>query len=886
MRLKDYQLDVLDALERYLGILESEKSDAFDYYDFQQSKGKNPTLGDYTTAAWQAGQTQGVVASSLAHKSYYDGLGQPIPSLCLKVPTGGGKTLLATKAVDLIQTRYFKRQTGLVLWIVPSSAIYQQTKAQLSKKSHPYRQMLERASGGRVKFFEKGATLTKQDTDNHLCVMLMMLQASNRKTKDVLKMFQNSGSYSDFFPDVDDYAALNAFWQATPNLDRYDLGDDFQPSVNTGIAIKQSLGNTLRLLRPMIVVDEGHKAYSEGARDTLTGFNPSFILELSATPNMRSHGSNVLCDVSGMALLREEMIKLPIVIDDHLGKTWKAALEDAWEQTQSLDKDATKNKKTTGDYIRPILLVRVDRTGKEQRDNKFLHSEDVREYMSGTLGLQPNAIRVKSASKDEIAGEDLLSPYSPVRVIITKDALREGWDCPFAYVLAVLSTSKSETAMTQMIGRVLRQPYARRANIKSLNMCYVHCLDQDVKDVVNRIRKGLEDEGMTEVDQFILGASGATDSVPMEQITLKRRKAWKGRKILLPRVLVRDSNASGGTDARPIDYDRDILGALDWEALSYRKADTVTLADDLSLSTRTVLQLVEVEEQYDLLATSPSEKVKHEIEPQAVQHLAAKINQLGQSFLIRKLIDLVPNPWQAARILNDAMATLLARPEYNEARLEKSKLSLIDAIKTDLREQIEEQSEIIFRAKVKSGEITFRLLGSGMDFAMKDSITINIPRGAGLLTSHGKELQKPLYEKIYAPQLNSLEQQAAIYLDGQDPLKWWHRVAVSAQKDYFLQGWKRAKVFPDFLCWMELDSDGGAARLLALETKGKHLDGSDTAWKEKLFDVLQEAYESGQELGQLELTDKQAEKMTFKLLMQTQDEKAMLNELAGVIGVK
>ena len=373
MRLKDYQLDVLEALERYLAILESEKSDAFDFYDFQQSKGKNPSLADYTTAAWQTGQTQGVVASSLAHKSYYDGLGQPIPSLCLKVPTGGGKTLLATKAVDIIQTRYFKRQTGLVLWIVPSSAIYQQTKEQLSKKSHPYHQMLERASGGRVKFFEKGARLTKQDTDNHLCVMLMMLQASNRKTKDVLKMFQDASGYSDFFPDVDDYAALNAFWQATPNLDRYDLGDGFEPSVNKGMAIKQSLGNTLRLLRPMIIVDEGHKAYSEGARDTLTGFNPSFILELSATPNMRSHGSNVLCDVSGMALLREEMIKLPIVIDDHIGKSWKEALEAAWEQTQALDADGRESQKTTGDYIRPILLVRVDRTGKEQRDNKFLH---------------------------------------------------------------------------------------------------------------------------------------------------------------------------------------------------------------------------------------------------------------------------------------------------------------------------------------------------------------------------------------------------------------------------------------------------------------------------------------------------------------------------------
>ena len=741
MRLKDYQLDVLEALERYLAILESEKSDAFEYYDFQQSKGKNPTLADYTTGAWQVGQTQGVVASSLAHKSYYDGLGQPIPSLCLKVPTGGGKTLLATKAVDIIQTRYFKRQTGLVLWIVPSSAIYQQTKAQLSKKSHPYRQMLERASGGRVKFFEKGATLTKQHTDNYLCVMLMMLQAGNVKTKETRKMFQDASGYSDFFPDVDDYAALNAFWQSTPNLDRYDLGDGFEPSVNKGMAIKQSLGNTLRLLRPMIVVDEGHKAYSEGARDTLTGFNPSFILELSATPNMRSHGSNVLCDVSGMALLREEMIKLPIVIDDHIGKSWKEALEAAWEQTQTLDSDGRESQKTTGDYIRPIMLVRVDRTGKEQRDNRFLHSEDVREYMTDTLGLQPDAIRVKSASKDEIAGEDLLSPYSPVRVIITKDALREGWDCPFAYVLAVLSTSKSETAMTQMIGRVLRQPYARRAKVDSLNMCYVHCLDQDVKEVVGRIRKGLEDEGMTGVDQFIMGAQGASDSVPMQQVTLGRRKAFKGRKILLPRVLVRE----GDTGARPLDYDRDILGGMDWESLSYSKAETVELAEDLSLSTRTVVQLVEEKAQYDLLAGNPAQSPK--VSQQPIQHLPSGTKPLQNVFLIRKLIDIVPNPWQAARILNEAMDTILALPKYDAARLAKSKLSLIDAIKTDLRGQIEAQSEALFRAKVKSGEITFRLLGSGMDFAMHDTITVTIPQGAGVLTAKGgHDLVKPLYE--------------------------------------------------------------------------------------------------------------------------------------------
>ena len=280
-----------------------------------------------------------------------------------------------------------------------------------------------------------------------------------------------------------------------------------------------------------------------------------------------------------------------------------------------------------------------------------------------------------------------------------------------------------------------------------------------MKEVVGRIRKGLEDEGMTGVDQFIMGAQGASDSVPMQQVTLGRRKAFKGRKILLPRVLVRESEA----DARPLDYDRDILGGLDWEALSYSKADTVELAEDLSLSARTVVQLVEKDAQLDLLAGTPTPRPK--LTQEAVQHIQNDKGELQNIFLIRKLIDLVPNPWQAARILKEAMATLLARTNYDAARLAKSQLSLIDAIKNDLRAQIEIQSEALFRAKVKAGEITFRLLGSGIDFAMHDTITVTIPQGAGVLTAKGgHDLVKPLYEKVYRAQLNPLEQQAAIYL--------------------------------------------------------------------------------------------------------------------------
>lgn len=861
MKLKDYQQDVVDRLGNYLRELEAAKKKTDKQIKVLTENDLDIPAGlDPNKDAWVAGQRQGIVQSTLPYKAYSDGVGRPVPNLCLKVPTGGGKTLIAAHAVGAINNDYFKRQTGFVLWIVPSDAIYQQTKAQLAQKSHPFRQVLERLSGGRVKFFEKGARFTKVDTDNYLCVMLMMLQASNRKTKETLKMFQDSGGYSDFFPEVDDYAALNALWQAVPNLDRYDLGDG-EPNVNTGIAVKQSLGNALRLIRPIIVIDEGHKAYSDGARETLTGFNPRLMLELSATPNAKNHRSNVLCDVSGMALKKEEMIKLPIVLEDHHNKGWKDALEAAWAQIETLQADADESEDETGRHIRPILLIRVDRTGKEQRDNDFLHAEDVREHLTNIMGVQPNAVRVKSASMDEIAGEDLMSQFSPVRVIITKDALREGWDCPFAYVLAVLSRTTATTALTQMIGRVLRQPYVTRTAHDSLNRCYVHCLDQDVSDVVGRIRKGLQSEGMEDIADEILGAGDSKDATPMQELKLTRREGWKGRKIFLPRVLVQTD-----TELRRLDYDRDILGGLDWDKFRYDEAKTITLVDDDSASTVAIVDLKAVGQNYDLGY-------------EAGGQFKGAPKELERPFLIRKLIDVIPNPWQAARILDEAVAVLSER--YDIAQIIASKLTLIDSMKEYLRGQVDKAARAVFEAKVKSGEITFRLTGDAMDHVMAESLTVLIPEGAGLLTRFGKPLEKPLYQSVYKTQLNSLEQSAAIYLDGKDPLKWWHRVAVS-QSDYHLQGWKRSKVYPDFLCWLDLDADGDASRLLVLETKGKHLDNPDTEWKRDLFEVLEDAYVSGDEIGKLDLVDKQAEKISFKLIMQTEEDTAWKPRLEKV----
>jgi type III restriction enzyme len=325
-----------------------------------------------------------------------------------------------------------------------------------------------------VKILEKSDSFTEQDVEQKLCVMLLMLQSTGRENKETLKVFRDSGRYPSFFPSEDDYPALKLVRDSVPNLDEYDLADGIGA---IGPLIKQSLGNTLRLIRPVIVMDEGHRAYSATARQTLAGFNPRFLLELSATPDRAL--SNILVNVPGTALKDEEMIKLPIRLDVAKKQRWQATLQNAVDRLDELERAARAFESTTGRYIRPIMLLRVDRTGSDQRERggELVHSEDAFEYLTQKAGVAAESIRRQTAELKELKDDDLLSPYCPVRFIITKDALREGWDCPFAYVLTILSKGTARTALTQMIGRVLRQPHALRTGVEALDEAHVFCAE-------------------------------------------------------------------------------------------------------------------------------------------------------------------------------------------------------------------------------------------------------------------------------------------------------------------------------------------------------------------------------------------------------------------------
>jgi type III restriction enzyme len=859
MKLKDYQNGVLEALSRYLGLLAAKRDEAEEFVAFQKSKGRDAKPADYCRDTWEALAEDAALprakntAGELVTPAYLgrlDGLKRPVPNVCLKIPTGGGKTLLGCAAVEKLNVEYFKRQTGFVLWVVPSDAIYSQTWKAFANREHPYRQMLERASGGRVKLLERRDAFTRQDVDQYLCVMLLMLQASARKTKEQLKMFQDSGQFTSFFPDVDDSAGNRKVADEIPNLDVNDMADAGFRS--HGTSLKQSLGNVLRLVRPVIIIDEGHKAYSPIALDTLAGFNPRFILEMSATPNAKEHASNILVNVTGTALQTEQMIKLPINLINEGRADWKHALNVAKEKLDALQKDALKVRNNEDRYIRPILLIRVERTGKDQRDKAAVHSEDVREYLTEKLGAQPEQIKVKSAEMDELDKVDLPSELCPVRYIITKDALREGWDCPFAYVLAILSKTTAATALTQMVGRVLRQPGARVTTVQSLNECYVFTFDQEVQAAVDAVRQGLQEEGMGDIASAVRAAVPG-GSLGSRKATVARRKAFAGLRIFMPRVLSRHYATRAW---RPFDYDRDLLSRLDWSAFSF-KPDGKFAADHAESIERTLVR-VRAEDLND-----PDDKFT------AIRADEAGLDtQLDEAALVRLLLDAIPNPWQGTRILHETLA-LLRGQGISERRLFTNRFALVKAMRDDLREQVHKAGEAEFRRMLAADEICFRLESSAdpkLNWELAQTFDLEVTDAdKELLGKSGAPLERSLFERVYQKQVNGLEKDVAWYLDADKAVHWWHRVAV--HNDWHLQGWQRNRVYPDFLACLH-DKGDGVVRFTVLETKGLHLAGNeDTAYKERLFALLTAHSLSAVPVGELKLAHKK-QQLRFELLLE------------------
>ncbi len=806
MILKEYQQRALDRVGAFVERLAEWRGKA------AKARAHDPDLTfDWVGKAWEA------AAPGRAYLARRNGLGEPLPSFCLKVPTGGGKTLLATKVIDCVNTRYLRRQTGLVLWIVPTTQIYGQTLKALKDRDHPYRQQLDVASAGRTLVLEKTSGFGPRDVRERLCVLLLMLPSANRETKEQLRMFRDAGGFDRFFPADDDAAGQEKLLAAVPNL------DTFAPDGGVwGAAVKTSLGNALRLLQPLVVLDEGHKAYSLNARETLEGFNPCLIVELTATP---PRGANVLVEISGRELHAEEMIKLDLHVVNKANASWQDTLLAAIERRDALEEAARAHEADTGAYVRPICLVQVERTGRDQRRAGVVHADDVRDYLLRHPRIGAEQIAVKTSGRDELKAVDeaggLLSRDCPVRYIVTKQALQEGWDCSFAYVLAILTNPGSKSALTQLVGRILRQPYAAKTGVAALDESYVFCFQRRGADLLAEVRKGFGLEGLQDLEGRITDdADGADDGRSGAKRTARPRERYRraAADLVLPAFLIRD-----GGQWRPAQYETDLLSRIPWDDVDLSPLFDIELgAGERDVALRAGLDA-------DPLAAHPGGQ-------DAGGQDAGADDGIDYYFAASHLLDAMPNPWRGAEAARRVFGALLAR--HPRGRVAANYAFVLEELRKRLERERDRLSRQVFSQLLDAGTMRFLVVADDLAFnRLPRRIETSGARQAN--REDGGQYQRNLFDVTTEEELNGLENKVATYLDGQARLFFWYR--NRSRRDYYVQGWKPGRIYADFILTLRPDEPGVGDeyhRVFVVETKGMHLGRSeDTEYKRSVFDL-------------------------------------------------
>ena len=463
MQLKEYQHQTLRDLELYIETLNNSKS--------------------LTVAYSQYWAERGVSVNGFSNNYLHPYINSVtgVPRVTLKVPTAGGKTFIACNAIKRIMD---KLQTGapnqVVAWFVPSDTILKQTLEKLQDVSHPYRQAIDALFSHRVVVVDKEAALMGQGISpvqmhDNLTIFVLSAQsfietirAKKDKNSEQLKprAFRENGNFLEHT-------------QYYTHPEQLISGAD--PTALIQVIAQQN---------PVVIVDESHNFKADLRVELLNNLSPRFILELTATPR---DNSNIISFVDAMQLKRENMVKLPVIVENR--NTPKDVLVNAIRMRNSLEQHAIEMEKQGGRYIRPIVLFQA----QPKTDDDNITFDKIKANLI-SFGIPENQIKIKTANKDELKGLDLMSRGCEVRYIITVNALKEGWDCPFAYILATLANKTSKVDVEQILGRILRQPYTAQHQNPLLNLSYVFTSSNDFRDTVEKIILSLQKAGFSKKD--------------------------------------------------------------------------------------------------------------------------------------------------------------------------------------------------------------------------------------------------------------------------------------------------------------------------------------------------------------------------------------------------
>lgn len=403
-----------------------------------------------------------------------------IPYVCLRLPTGGGKTILASHSIPIACKELLARDFSLVIWLVPSNAILEQTFNCLQDNNHPYRQVLNEYFHGNVEILkvEDARSISKGSLQSNTTVIISTFASWRVDRTEGRKVYEENGSLSSHFENL-----------------KSEQKDKLEKFKESNLVIP-SLANVVYLNHPIFIIDEAHNARTVLTFEVLKRLNPSCIVEFTATPKTKgSDRSNVLYSVSAAELKNEDMIKMPIEL--LTTEDWQTTISDAVKKQQELELITKEEEKKSGEYIRPIVLIQAQ---PDRQAESTINVEEVKKFLLNTMQIPPEQIAVATGTERGIENKDLLSETEPIRFIITKQALKEGWDCPFAYIFCSVAKVNSSKDVEQLLGRVLRMPKVQRKGREELNRAYAFVSSDSFYNTAKNLKDSLVESGFTSVE--------------------------------------------------------------------------------------------------------------------------------------------------------------------------------------------------------------------------------------------------------------------------------------------------------------------------------------------------------------------------------------------------
>ncbi len=693
----------------------------------------------------------------ITEKPYYTDAFADIPFICIKIPTGGGKTLVACHATEKIMdiALQYKMDRGIVMWFVPSEAIKSQTLRKFKDRKDSHRHTLDEAFENGVKVFsnEEALNIRKEDINDNLCIIISSLEAF-RKEKTLqkkYKVYQENGALLNHFENLHD----------DNNLEKDDEG-----------TVINSLANVVRISSPLIVIDEGHKTTTRLSIDFIKDLNPSFIIEYTATPRSES---NILIEVHASELKKEQMVKIPIVIES--AAQWQNTVERGIEKRIELEKGA---KKIKGEYIRPIALLQA-----QPRDENIT-VEKLKEFLLDRKILAEE-IAIKTSDKNDLDGVDLFSRSCKIRYIITVNALAEGWDCSFAYVLISVANLGSRIAVEQIIGRIIRMPNAKRKTDEDFNRSYVFASAQNFNEAANQIISGLETNGYSRADIISADKKDAVYELEVKKSVSDTLKipllTFDGDPLSFEGLVGEDfelCKQDPGFDFQ-VHYDNDGRALIDIKEDAWTRGAQQTLRltySDKNFTKNELVQWLDKKLRFTLLEKSDK-----------VSFLDKAID-----YQLRKhtLSELSVNRWVLADQLHELIQKILDKyaGERFDSLLKKKKIS------------------------VKPFD--------------------PFPSFITLKQSVPQEFNKNYYEKIDKLNGEELSFVKRLDLDTLPNIKYWIRNREKIDP-FYIQGWKKGKFYPDFVAVTKKGA------IIALEWKGEdRVSNEDTEYKVEIGNLWSE----------------------------------------------